>query len=209
VLALPQVGLAVLFPRPSQDRNSGAAGRGGGGVGITAPGGRGVPGPGGRGVSRMAGGAGGAGRRCWALRPNGIATVSNSAPIVRGAFRIPREGEWIGILEEGVEVSVFMRGLECCFERFPNRLVAFWQHPHFTPPPSRVCEEHSRELLRGGKMLRRPWTFTWPDSSETNGSHESRTGTLRPVQNREPSHDVGPPVPRERCVAPSRSNGGR
>ena len=90
----------------------------------------------------MAGGACGVGGRCcWAVRPNGIATVSNSAPIVRGAFRIPREGEWIGVLEEGVKWTVFMRGLEWGYERFPNRRVAFWQHPHCTPPPSKVCED--------------------------------------------------------------------
>ena len=156
MLALPQVGLAVLFPRPSQDRNSGAVGRGGG---IIAPGGGRFPGPGGRGISRDAGGACGAGRAgrcCWACRPNGMATESNSAPIVRGVFRSVRANPFMGAPEEGVEWSVFMRGLECCCERFPNRLVAFWQHPHCTRPPSRVCEEHSGELLSGGTTHRRP-----------------------------------------------------
>jgi len=176
VLALPQVGLAVLFPRPSQDRNSGADGRGGGGVGITPPGGWGFAGPGGRGVSRVVGGACGAGGRCcWAFRPNGIATVSNSAPIVRDVFRSVRDGDGIGAPEEGVESSVFMRGLECCCERFPNRLAAFWQHTYCTLPPSRVCEEHSGELLSCSKTLRRLWPCECPDSLRT-GVFSAREG---------------------------------
>ena len=186
MLALPQVGLAVLFPRPSQDRNSGADGRGGG---IIAPGGGRFPGPGGRGISRDAGGACGAGRAgrcCWACRPNGMATESNSAPIVRGVFRSVRANPFMGAPEEGVEWSVFMRGLECCCERFPNRLVAFWQHPHCTLPPSRVCEEHSEELLSGGKTHRRHVAMRAPGFIENGRFQRSKRSRLRPVQKREP-----------------------